>query len=190
MIKLNEVVMYVGETLNFGRRKREHLHGIGDTNRSAIPEGTDLSKVSVIKVKEFSDKNEALKHEDELILQYDTINNGWNKNRSGHVSNEDDYYVQKVKRYREEHEEEVKAAKKKWREEHKEEVKAYNKAHNHEKYLEHREERLAYQRELYLKHKEEKKAYAKKYREEHREEMKAYDHEKYLKRKLKKVKEE
>ena len=127
LIKLDEVVMYVGKTKDFRKRKNDHLGRIGQTIHSAIPEGTDLSKVSIIKVKEFNDKVEALRYEDELILQYDTINNGWNKQRSGLISAEDNYN----KKYREAHREEYKV----WREEHRDEHKAYMKDYNKKRKL-------------------------------------------------------
>lgn len=165
LIKLGEVVKYVGETSDFERRKREHLKRVGDTKKSAIPVGLDLSKITIIKEKEFSDREEALKCEGELILQYDTINNGWNKVRSGHLSAEGKKAY--MKKWNEENKEELKAYKKKYAEEHCDEIKAYQKNYREE-------------------HKEKTKAYNKKYREEHQEKLRAYDRERNKKRKLKK----
>ena len=139
MIKLNEVVMYVGKTSDFERRKYEHLNRIG-TTYSAVPDGLDLSEVTIIKAKDFSDSEEALKYEDELILQYNTINNGWNKLRSGHVSSTDKYDSQKTLKYRSKHKEEYKAYMKKWREAHREEIKAYKREQYRKRKLNNKEE--------------------------------------------------
>lgn len=165
LIKLGEVVKYVGETSDFERRKREHLKRVGDTTHSAIPVGLDLSEITIIKVKDFSDREEALKCEGELILQYDTINNGWNKVRSGHLSA--DGKKAYMKKWNEENKEERKAKKKKYAEEHCDEIKAYQKKYREE-------------------HKDELLAYGKKYREENKERLNAYDRERNKKRKLSK----
>lgn len=146
LIKLGETVMYVGKTNDFERRKREHLNKIG-TTYSAIPVGLDSSEITITKVKDFSNRDESLNFEDELILQYDTINNGWNKNRSGHISTGDRSAIKK--RWEEEHEAERKAYKKKWREEHREEAKARSKKW----YEEHKEEQRAYYQEYHKKRK-------------------------------------
>ena len=176
LIKLDGVVMYVGKTTNFERRKSEHLHRIGTAFHGAIPEGTDLTKVSFIKVKEFNDKVEALKYEDDLILQYDTIHSGWNKQRSGLISIEDS------KAYNKEKNEKSKDYMKKWREENRDEVKAYKKRWNEEN----KDEVIAYRKRYNDEHRDEVRAAVRKYGETHKEEKKAYMREYYKKRKLKK----
>lgn len=145
LIKLDEVVMYVGKTLDFKRRMKEHLR-IGKIG-SAIPVDVDSTKITIIKVKDFSNCDEALKYEDELILQYDTINNGWNKNRSGHICTGDRSVIKR--KWEEEHKAERKAYKKKWHEEHREEAKARSKKW----YEEHKEEQRAYYQEYHKKSK-------------------------------------
>lgn len=126
LIKLGEEVMYVGKTTDFRRRMKEHRGRIG-TRHSAIPKGVDLSEVTITKVKEFSDCNEALKYEDELIIQYDTVNNGWNKNRSGHISTSVEDRKAYMKKYSEEHRESHQTSVKKYVEAHREERKVYEK---------------------------------------------------------------
>lgn len=95
-------VMYVGKTCKFTIRKWQHLNKIG-TNYSAIPDGFDLDKVSFNIVGEYENDIDALKEEDRLIVEYQTITNGWNKLRSGHIriDNNTEYTKKHSQSYRE-----------------------------------------------------------------------------------------
>ena len=90
-ISLGSKVMYVGCTNRSKHRVWEHLNSREKyaTIQSPIPTDVDLSLVSFNVLKEFTSKEEALKEEDRLIVEYDTINNGWNKRRSGLVRKDD-----------------------------------------------------------------------------------------------------
>lgn len=85
-------VVYVGKTNNFKRRKREHLSLNSRTKEWIAAIGT--GNVLIEPVAEFDNETDALKYEDELILEYDTITNGYNKNRSGLIKAENpkEYY--------------------------------------------------------------------------------------------------
>ena len=74
-------VLYVGKTKNFKMRVYQHLSLKSNTKKwlSAIGTGNVLIEA----VAEFDNKVDALKYEDELILKYNTITNGYNKCRSG-----------------------------------------------------------------------------------------------------------
>lgn len=80
-------VVYVGETNNFQRRKREHLTLNTGTKEWLAEIGT--GNVLIEPVAEFNNEVDALKYEDELILKYNTINRGYNKHRSGLIKAED-----------------------------------------------------------------------------------------------------
>jgi hypothetical protein len=94
--------MYVGKCSNFTSRKWYHTHYRG-THYSAIPVEVDLSLLSFDKISEFTDELEALKEEDRLIVEYDTINSGWNKQRSGLIrsGNKKEYMRIKQQEFRE-----------------------------------------------------------------------------------------
>lgn len=79
-------VLYVGKTNDFKRRVYEHLslHSSAKEWLSVIGTGN----VSIEPVAEFSNEVDALKYEDELILKYSTITNGYNKCRSGLIYKE------------------------------------------------------------------------------------------------------
>ena len=79
-------VLYVGKTDNFKRRKREHLSLKSNSKKWISAIGTD--NVSIEPVAYFNNETDALKFEDELIIKYDTIKNGYNKNRSGLIAAE------------------------------------------------------------------------------------------------------
>ena len=80
------MVLYVGNTNNFKRRKYQHLSLKSNSKKWLSSIGTN--NVTIEAVAEFNDKTEALKYEDELILKYDTITNGYNKCRSGLIAAE------------------------------------------------------------------------------------------------------
>lgn len=77
-------VLYVGKTKNFRVRKYEHLHLRTNTKDWIVEIGT--SNISIEKVAEFENEVDALKYEDELINRYGTIENGYNKQRSGLIA--------------------------------------------------------------------------------------------------------
>lgn len=84
----NGVVKYVGKTKDYTRRKWDHLNSRG-TYMSAIPIDIDLSTVEIKPIALYTDEVQALKFEDWMIQKHDTINNGWNKQRSGNIYADD-----------------------------------------------------------------------------------------------------
>ena len=79
-------VLYVGKTDNFKRRAYEHLKLHSRTKDWLSVIGT--ANVIIEEVAKFDNEVDALKYEDALILKYDTINNGYNKYRSGLIKAE------------------------------------------------------------------------------------------------------
>lgn len=79
-------VLYVGKTNNLKRRAYEHLSLNAGTKKWLSVIGTE--NVIIEPVEEFNNEVDALKYEDELILKYDTITNGYNKHRSGLIFEE------------------------------------------------------------------------------------------------------
>ena len=121
-INLNDEVKYVGKTAYFPTRKWQHFNYRG-TFKSAIPTDIDLGNITFNKVAVYSDEVEALKEEDRLILEYGTIENGWNTFRSGLecISNRKEYNRKCALKYSREHKEQ----KKKYQQEHKEAFRKY-----------------------------------------------------------------
>ena len=74
-------VLYVGKTKNFKTRVYQHLSLKSNAKYWLAEIGTN--NVLIEPVAEFSNETDALKYEDELILKYNTIENGYNKQRSG-----------------------------------------------------------------------------------------------------------
>ena len=74
-------VLYVGSTNNFKRRVYQHLSLKSNAKYWLAEIGTN--NVTIEAVAEFNNKVDALKYEDELIIKYGTIENGYNKQRSG-----------------------------------------------------------------------------------------------------------
>ena len=115
--------MYVGVTNDFDRRKREQLNHIGERH-SRIPSGVDKSLVTMSIVKQYKYHKSALKCEDKLIQEYDTINNGWNSQRSGLIWGTTEYKNEHHKKWRNSHREYVreyaKVAMRNWRKKKKE----------------------------------------------------------------------
>lgn len=140
-IAYNGEVMYVGKTRNMAKRKSAHRTKRG-THKSAIPVDADLSKIEFNVVAEFNSEEEALKYEDQLILQYDTIDNGWNKYRSGLIKSSDikAYNRDYSAAYYQVHKEEKAAYNRDYNSAHKEDIAAYNRAYN----AAHKEEAAAY----------------------------------------------
>jgi len=165
IITYNGEVMYVGKTCNMKNRKSLHRNQRG-THNSAIPVDADLSKIEFNVVAEFDNEEEALKYEDQLILQYNTLDGGWNKQRSGLVYSDREYVRAQKQDYMRAHREERAAYYEANRERILTQKAAYNKAN--------REYICARQREYDAAHREERVAYQRDYRAAHREEMKAY----------------
>lgn len=80
------MVLYVGKTNNFKRRVYQHLSLKSSSKEWLSSIGTN--NVIIEAVAEFNNKVDALKYEDELIIKYGTIENGYNKNRSGLIATE------------------------------------------------------------------------------------------------------
>ena len=83
ILTYEDKVIYVGKTSNMGFRKSLHKTQQENPKYSNIPVDADLSKILFNVVAEFDNEEEALKCKDQLILQYNTIDNGWNTRRSG-----------------------------------------------------------------------------------------------------------
>ena len=79
-------VLYVGMTKNFKMRVYQHLSLKSNSKYWLAEIGTN--NVLIEPVDEFNNKVDALKYEDELILKYNTITNGYNKCRSGLIFEE------------------------------------------------------------------------------------------------------
>lgn len=136
-ISLQGKVMYVGKTGQFKKRKYDHMNFFS----GKIPKDIDLSLVSINVIDEFDEEDDAYKAEGKYILQYDTINNGWNKYRSGLIERgrEKDYFKERHK----ENAETFNERSKKWYDENKE----HHKKTNYEYRQNHLEEQRKYQRE-------------------------------------------
>ena len=131
-------IIYIGQTENYKRRKYHHfgqkerpvdkyIYEQGRENFTMERFDIDCSNMS---------DNERKQKEDELIITYDTINNGFNKNRSGMISNNIEYYKEYLKNYY------------KNTEYYKEYLKKYQKTEHYKEY------KKQYQKDYYQKHKE------------------------------------
>ena len=134
-------VLYVGKTNDFKRRAYEHLKLRTKTKKWLSSIGT--GNVLIEAVAEFENKDDALKYEDELILKYNTITNGYNNNRSGLIASENPkgYNINYQREYRqiEEHKEYQRKYQKKY---HKtDEYRAYvREYHRTDKYINYQKE--------------------------------------------------
>lgn len=140
---LENKVVYVGKTQNFNRRKQEHLGLRANTKDWISAIGTN--NVEITPIEYFETKEEALKREDELIIRYDTINNGYNKQRSGliKVGREKEYQKEYREKNREEYNEYQKEYNKQYHEKNREKWNEYQKQYNQD----HREKYNEYQKE-------------------------------------------
>jgi len=171
-ITYNGEVMYVGKTSNMAVRKSAHKTKRG-TYYSAIPVEADLSKIEFNVVAEFDNEDEALKYEDQLMLRYNTLDGGWNKQRSGLIETSDIKAYQRE--YYQAHREEAVAYQREYDAAHREEKAAYDRDY----YEAHREEKVAYQREYDAAHREEKAVYNRDYNAAHKEEKAVYNRDYY-----------
>ena len=137
-------IIYIGQTINFDGRKQHHfshkkqpidmfMFENGRENFSMEKFDIDYTNITYEEIK---------KKEDELILQYDTINNGLNKYRSGFVSEDKEYQREYKKEYDKEYNKEYRKTEK-----HKQYLKEYYQS---EKY---KEKKRQYRKEYYQKHK-------------------------------------
>ena len=124
-------VLYVGKTDNFKRRAHQHLSL--NTNSKEWLSSIGTGNVLIEAVADFENKDDALKYEDELILKYNTITNGYNNNRSGLIASEnpEEYNKKYQKKYREidEHKEHMREYHRKYKKEYRntEEYKEYDR---------------------------------------------------------------
>lgn len=79
--KSDDKVLYVGCTHQFKRRRKEHFKLNSNTADWLREIGVD--NVYMECIESFRDRNEALKYEDYMIQFYNTIEDGYNVNRSG-----------------------------------------------------------------------------------------------------------
>ena len=154
-------VLYVGKTNNLKRRAYEHLSLNAETKKWLSVIGTE--NVIIEPVEEFNNEVDALKYEDELILKYDTIKNGYNKKRSGLIFEENPEEYQREYRKVYQSTDKFKEYQRKWHRE-------YSKTDKCRKYQ--RDYQREYQRGLYQKNN--------RYREYQRKWQRDYYHAKKL----------
>ena len=173
-------VIYIGQTINFHKRKISHFNGnTQPIDVHMLNNGRENFSMNIFDIDVSNISNEEIKKkEDELILQYDTINNGFNRMRSGLITKNEEYNKEyqkeycktekmkeyrkqycKSKKYKERDKERRKSDKfkeyrkqycKEWREKNKEHIKEYNKNF----FQEHKEDFIERQREYRKKKKE------------------------------------
>lgn len=106
--KRNDKVIYIGQTKDFNHRKSNHFTTYNrPIDKYMFEQGRYNFEMYIIK--EFSNEildEELLKEEDNLILKYNTIENGFNIKRSGNITFNEDYYKNKQKEHYEEHKKE------------------------------------------------------------------------------------
>ena len=154
-------VLYVGKTDNFKRRAYQHLHLNTGTKEWLSSIGT--GNVLIEEVAKFDNEVDALKYEDELILKYDTINNGYNKQRSGLIKaeNPEKYRRENLREYSRNYCREYYQKNNKYREW----VREY---HNTEKYKERQKEYRNTDKAKELRRKYQRTEKFKEYRREYR----------------------
>ena len=122
-------VLYVGKTRNFKKRAYEHLSLNAHSKKWLSVIGT--GNVLIEEVAKFDNETDALKYEDELILKYGTIINGYNERRSGLIEseNQEEYQKEYQKKYRNTYEH-----KEYQKEYHKEYQKEYRQKYEYKEY--------------------------------------------------------
>lgn len=145
-------IIYIGQTKDFKQRKYQHFGNnyIQIIDKYMFEEGREnfiMEKFDIDCTNMTED--EMLQKEDELILQYDTINNGFNMLRSGLISKTKEYDNQRSAKFHK-------------TEKHKEYIKNYHQIEKYKEYQknlrqteEYKKYQREYQREYYQKHKEE-----------------------------------
>ena len=164
-------IIYIGQTVNFKNRKRSHFgHKERPVDKYMFKEGRNnflMEKFDIDCTNMAED--EILNKEDELILEYDTINNGVNIERSGMISYNTDFWKDYRNKYmkeynkKDERKEWIKEYKKGYYQNNKEKLKEqsreiYNKIKDSGKYLEYLEKKREYKKQWRLKKKQEKTA--------------------------------
>lgn len=103
-VTVDDTIKYIGYTEHFRERKNCHL----SCNSNIASQIADASTqtITISKMGEFYDREDALRYEQTLIERYDTINSGWNTYKSGHLSKDlnkyyRDYYSDNEERMRE-----------------------------------------------------------------------------------------
>ena len=140
----NDKIIYIGQTKDFQTRKYSHF-GNKKTpiDKYMSEEGRENFEMNIfnnIDCTNMSD-DEMLNKENELILQYDTIHFGLNKNRSGLLTYNKNYHKQYYSRnYHREY-------MKKYRETNKEREKERNRIYGKIFYQKHKEEILKYKKQ-------------------------------------------
>ena len=167
-------IIYIGQTINFDGRKQHHfshkkqpidmfMFENGRENFSMEKFDIDYTNITYEEIK---------KKEDELILQYDTINNGLNKYRSGFVSEDKEYQREYKKEYDKEYRKTEKYKEYRKTEKYKEYQREYKKEYDKEYNKEYRktEKHKQYLKEYYQseKYKEKKRQYRKEYYQKHK----------------------
>ena len=142
-----DTIIYIGQTTDFKERKRCHFGRKSKryyVDNYMFMEGRENFEIEIfrdIDITVFSDED-IKKKEDELILQYDTINNGYNKQRSGLVSYNKQYKKEQSKEYH-----------KKYYQENRDKLIQYYKEYNKQYYQENKELLREKRKEYYQKHK-------------------------------------
>lgn len=92
----NDSVIYIGQTVNYNHRKTNHFHTIGTpVDKYMFDEGRENFEMYILqKFDEDISKEEMRNKENYYIEMFDTIENGFNKRRSGNIFCKDnnEYY--------------------------------------------------------------------------------------------------
>ena len=95
-------IIYIGQTKDFKQRKYQHFGNnyIQIIDKYMFEEGREnfIMEMFDIDCTNMTEE-EILQNEDELILQYDTINNGFNMLRSGLISKTEEYDNQRSAKF-------------------------------------------------------------------------------------------
>lgn len=123
-------IIYIGQTVDFGQRKYRHFWDtVQPVDKYMYEEGRDNFEIKIfedIDVENFTE-DDLRKKEDELIVFYDTKNNGFNKQRSGHIIENIDYEKQRHKEYYINNKDTLLDKNKQWQKDHKEERRNYSR---------------------------------------------------------------
>lgn len=176
-------VIYIGQTKDFKERKHGHFTlKRNPIDKYMYEEGRKNFSMEIFTYIDCTNMtdDEILNKEDELILYYDTINNGFNKYRSGAISNDmreykknymreyhkdkeyqKEYHSEYMKKYYQEHKE----YNKNYYQEHKDKIieknKSFQQTEKRKEYIKNyqqTEKYKEYQRQYRLKKKQEKTA--------------------------------
>lgn len=95
-------IIYIGQTKDFKQRRNMHFYSKDNqpVDKYMFEEGRENFSMNIfedIKADDYTNE-ELRKKEDELIIQYDTINNGMNKIRSGLISKDKKEYKKEYRK--------------------------------------------------------------------------------------------